>query len=135
MRRLQGRQWIVTRLLRDFYMKMNGHDLPKGYAGKILTVDLEKKRYTAVPLERPMTDLFTGCRGLGLALLVKPFTTLEREGKFKPKLWIVLAIILTPVLGQILAALINWILQAMIDTNLGGLITATPAFPIPLPNP
>jgi hypothetical protein len=58
---------------------------------------------------------------------------IEREGKFKPKFWIALAIILTPVLGQILAALINSILQAMIDTNLGGLITATPAFPIPLP--
>ncbi len=60
---------------------------------------------------------------------------IEREGKFKPKFWIVLAIILTPVLGQILATLINWILKAMIDTNLGGFIAQTPAFPIPLPLP
>jgi tetratricopeptide (TPR) repeat protein len=60
---------------------------------------------------------------------------IEREGKFKPKFWIILAIILTPVLGQILATLINWILKAMIDTNLGGFIAQTPAFPIPLPLP
>ena len=58
---------------------------------------------------------------------------IEREGKFKPKFWIALAIILTPILGQILATLINLIMKTMIDTNLGGLITATPAFPPLLP--
>lgn len=56
---------------------------------------------------------------------------IEREGQFKPRFWIALAIILTPVLGQILASLINWILKAMIDTNLGGLITSTPTLPLP----
>jgi len=56
---------------------------------------------------------------------------IEREGQFKPKFWIALAIILTPVLGQILASMINLILKAMIDTNLGGLITLTPSLPLP----
>lgn len=82
-RRLWDRRSIVTSLLRDFRMKMNGHGLPKGYAGKILTVDLGKKRYTAVPLKRSMTDLFFGGRGLGVALLTEHFRSLEREGNYK----------------------------------------------------
>lgn len=56
---------------------------------------------------------------------------IEMEGTFRPKFWIALALILTPVLGQILATLINWVLKAMIDTNLGGLITSTPTLPLP----
>jgi tetratricopeptide (TPR) repeat protein len=56
---------------------------------------------------------------------------IEREGQFKPRLWVALAIILTPILGQILASLINWILKAMIETNLGGLIISIPASPLP----
>ena len=56
---------------------------------------------------------------------------IEREGQFRPKFWIALAIIFTPILGQILASIINLILTAMIETNLGGLITSTPTLPLP----
>ncbi len=56
---------------------------------------------------------------------------IESEGQFRPKFWIALAIILTPVLGQILASMINLILKAMIDANLGGLIMSPLASPLP----
>lgn len=56
---------------------------------------------------------------------------IEREGKFRPKFWIALALILSPVLGQILASIINLILKTMVDSNLCGLITSTLALPLP----
>lgn len=56
---------------------------------------------------------------------------IEREGQFKPKFWIALALILTPVFGQILASLINLIMNVMVGSELGGLITSTPALPLP----
>jgi len=56
---------------------------------------------------------------------------IEREAQFRPKFWITIAIILTPVLGQVLAILINWILKAMIESNFGGLITSPLVSPLP----
>ena len=44
-------------------------DLPKGYRGTVLTVDLTQKDVTRIPLERSLTALFFGGRGLGCALL------------------------------------------------------------------
>jgi len=64
-------------------MKQNECDLPKGYLGKILTVDLEKKTFNVMPLERSMTDLYFGGRALGASLLVKHFISLEKAGKYK----------------------------------------------------
>ena len=55
---------------------------------------------------------------------------IEKEGQFRPKLWIALALVLTPILGQILASLINWTLMAMIESNLGGLIMSPLASPL-----
>lgn len=54
---------------------------------------------------------------------------IEVEGQFRPKFWI--ALILTPILGQILASLINLILKAIIEANLGGLIMPPLALPLP----
>lgn len=54
---------------------------------------------------------------------------IEKEGKFRPNFWIALAIILTPVIGQILASLINGILMG--EPNLGGLIMSPIASPLP----
>ncbi len=61
---------------------LNG-DLPKGYMGNILTVDLSKKKFKITPLDRNITDLFFGGRGLGVALLTEHFLSLEKEGRYK----------------------------------------------------
>jgi aldehyde:ferredoxin oxidoreductase len=63
---------------------MNDHasDLPEGYMGKILTVDLSLHAFRQDPLERKVTDLFFGGRGLGIALLMKHFLGLERDGNY-----------------------------------------------------
>ncbi len=57
--------------------------LPKGYMGKVLTVDLSKREFKQAPLDRKIRDLFFGGRGLGIALLTTHFITLEMEGKYK----------------------------------------------------
>ncbi|MFX0199913.1 MAG: aldehyde ferredoxin oxidoreductase N-terminal domain-containing protein, partial [Candidatus Hodarchaeota archaeon] len=64
---------------------MNDHtsDLPEGYMGKILTIDLSLHAFRQDPLERKLTDLFFGGRGLGIALLMKYFIALEMEGKYE----------------------------------------------------
>jgi len=64
---------------------MNDHssDLPEGYMGKILTIDLSLHAFRQDPLERKLTDLFFGGRGLGIALLMKHFIALEMEGKYE----------------------------------------------------
>ena len=63
-------------------MKPNREDLPKGYMGTILTVDLSNKAVEPRPLERSLTDLFFGGRGLGCALLFDHFIQLEKLGKY-----------------------------------------------------
>jgi aldehyde:ferredoxin oxidoreductase len=64
---------------------MNGKpkNLPHGYMGNILTVDLSKSIFTITPLRKNITDLFFGGRGLGVALLTEYFISLERDGKYK----------------------------------------------------
>jgi aldehyde:ferredoxin oxidoreductase len=64
-------------------MKKKKSDLPGGYLGKILTVDLKEKKFDVMPLERAITDLHFGGRGLGAALLIKHFLSLEKEGKYR----------------------------------------------------
>lgn len=58
-------------------------DLPKGYMGRVLTVDLSRRKFRQDPLERRLTDRLFGGRGLGIALLVEHFITLEKEGKHR----------------------------------------------------
>lgn len=60
----------------------NGY-LPKGYMGNILTVDLSKKEFKITPIDRNITHLFFGGRGLGVALLAEHFLSLEKEGRYK----------------------------------------------------
>ena len=64
-------------------MNNNKQELPKGYMGKILTVDLSNKNFNLIPLKRSMTDLFLGGRGLGVALLMEHFISFEKEGRYK----------------------------------------------------
>lgn len=64
-------------------MKKNKLDLPWGYLGRIMTVDLKQKSFDVRPLERSMVELYFGGRGLGAALLVKHFITLEKEGRYQ----------------------------------------------------
>jgi aldehyde:ferredoxin oxidoreductase len=57
-------------------------NLPDGYMGYILTVDLSKSIFSITPLRKDITDLFFGGRGLGVALLTEHFISLERKGKY-----------------------------------------------------
>jgi len=58
-------------------------DLPKGYLGKILTVDLSNRQLREEPLDPRLTERLFGGRGLGVALLIDHFMTLEKEGKYQ----------------------------------------------------
>jgi aldehyde:ferredoxin oxidoreductase len=58
-------------------------DLPKGYMDRVLTVDLSTKEFRQKPLDRGMTELGFGGRGLGIALLMEHFIALEREGRYR----------------------------------------------------
>lgn len=63
---------------------MNPEDkiLPKGYMGRILTVDLSEHTFASSALDPVLCDLFFGGRGLGVALLAEHFVALERSGKY-----------------------------------------------------
>ena len=56
---------------------------PKGYMGRILTVDLTKHTFFQSTLDPVLCDLFLGGRGLGIAILTEHFIALEQEGKYK----------------------------------------------------
>jgi aldehyde:ferredoxin oxidoreductase len=56
--------------------------LPKGYMGRILTIDLTHGTCVPAALDFRTSDLFFGGRGLGAALLFEHFVSLEREGKY-----------------------------------------------------
>jgi aldehyde:ferredoxin oxidoreductase len=56
--------------------------LPKGYMGRILTIDLSERTFKVCPLDPSMCSLFFGGRGLGIALLIEHFVSLERQGKY-----------------------------------------------------
>ncbi|HUV08209.1 MAG TPA: aldehyde ferredoxin oxidoreductase N-terminal domain-containing protein, partial [Spirochaetia bacterium] len=58
------------------------HDLPYGYTGKILSVDLGEEKARVETLERRLADLFFGGRGLGIASLMAHFSRLQAEGKY-----------------------------------------------------
>ncbi|MBN2318624.1 MAG: hypothetical protein JXR49_06090 [Acidobacteria bacterium] len=57
--------------------------LPKGYMGRILTIDLTEQTYTRSDLDFGICDLFFGGRGLGVALLFDHFLSLEQGEKYR----------------------------------------------------
>ena len=63
-------------------MKNRSSDLPKGYMGRVLTLNLSERVFSRDPLSREFADLFFGGRGLGIALVTEHFLALEREGKY-----------------------------------------------------
>lgn len=58
-------------------------NLPKGYMGKILTVDLSHRGFKQDCLEPRLIDRVFGGRGLGIALLIEHFNNLQNLGKYK----------------------------------------------------
>lgn len=60
----------------------NQENLGFGYMGKILTIDLNTKRYTREDLNRELAVKFFGGRGLGVAYLCEYFLNLEKEKKY-----------------------------------------------------
>jgi len=58
-------------------------NLPKGYMGRILTVDLSGRGYKQDLLEPGLIDRVFGGRGLGIALLIDHFVNLQIQGKYK----------------------------------------------------
>jgi aldehyde:ferredoxin oxidoreductase len=63
-------------------MKNRSSELPKGYMGRVLRVNLSERVFSRDPLSRELAALFFGGRGLGIALVTKHFLALEREGKY-----------------------------------------------------
>lgn len=57
--------------------------LPKGYMGNILHVDLTNKGYYVESLAPELARLFFGGRGFGIALLFKHFSEFEKRGKYQ----------------------------------------------------
>ncbi len=64
-------------------MKSTEKNLPKGYMGRILTVNLTEHAFSQSRLDPELCSLFFGGRGLGAALLVRHFISLEQEGKYE----------------------------------------------------
>ena len=64
-------------------MDNNVGNLPKGYMGKILTVDLSNRGFKQDLLEPRLIDRVFGGRGLGIALLIEHFINLQNLGKYK----------------------------------------------------
>lgn len=54
------------------------HPLPKGYMGRILTIDLNEQACVSSDLDFETCSLFFGGRGLGVALLFEHFLSLEQ---------------------------------------------------------
>ena len=54
--------------------------LPKGYMGKVLSIDLSTQEYSTSPLQPDIAQRFLGGRGLGIAFLFQHFATLEQSG-------------------------------------------------------
>ena len=57
--------------------------LPQGYMGEILHIDLTKQKYYTTPLDSNLAKLFFGGRGLGVALLCRHFLELEKQKKYQ----------------------------------------------------
>jgi aldehyde:ferredoxin oxidoreductase len=64
-------------------LNKEAENLPKGYMGKILTVDLTAKDFRQDPLTPGFIDRVFGGRGLGIALLIEHFINLEKQGKYQ----------------------------------------------------
>ncbi len=64
-------------------MKLHMKQLPKGYIGNILHVDLTKQNYHVEPLAPELVQLFFGGRGIGISLLFKHFSELEKTAKYR----------------------------------------------------
>jgi aldehyde:ferredoxin oxidoreductase len=64
-------------------MKNHNGNLPTGYMGKILTVDMSKHEYRQDPLEPRLTDRVFGGRGLGVALVIDHFLSLEKKQRHR----------------------------------------------------
>ncbi|MCP4749988.1 MAG: hypothetical protein GY866_03785, partial [Proteobacteria bacterium] len=64
-------------------MNQHNKELPAGYMGSILNIDLTGKSYVATPIDRKTVDLFFGGRGLGIYYLYQHFLTLQTEGRYK----------------------------------------------------
>jgi aldehyde:ferredoxin oxidoreductase len=63
-------------------MTVKPSDLPKGYMGKILTVNLSQGKFRRDPLDPVLAERFLGGRGLGVALLFDHFRALEKDGTY-----------------------------------------------------
>lgn len=59
------------------------NNLPAGYLGQVLTVDLTREMIEVKPLNSKWADLFFGGRGLGVAFLFQHFLELNRTGKYE----------------------------------------------------
>lgn len=63
-------------------MSTDSQILPKGYMGRVLTINLTERSAGSSDLDPGICRLFFGGRGLGAALLFEHFISLEREGKY-----------------------------------------------------
>jgi aldehyde:ferredoxin oxidoreductase len=66
----------------NFGVNPSENTLPKGYMGRILTIDLSEQTFAQSALDPAMCALFFGGRGLGVALLTGHFLSLEQQGKY-----------------------------------------------------
>ncbi len=64
-------------------MPIDAKILPRGYMGRILTINLTGKTFHSSALDSRTGNLFFGGRGMGVALLTEHFLSLEREGKYR----------------------------------------------------
>lgn len=64
-------------------MPTDTQSLPRGYMGRMLTIDLARQTHARAALDPGICSLFFGGRGLGGALLFEHFLSLERQGKYR----------------------------------------------------
>ncbi|MEJ2108564.1 MAG: aldehyde ferredoxin oxidoreductase N-terminal domain-containing protein [Acidobacteriota bacterium] len=64
-------------------MPAEKNPLPKGYMGRILTINLTDQTTDISVLDAGTCDLFFGGRGMGAALLFEHFLSLEKDLKYK----------------------------------------------------
>ena len=65
------------------HVTQSENSLPKGYMGRILTVDLADHTFAQSTLDPELCSLFLGGRGLGIALLIRHFVSLQQGGKYR----------------------------------------------------
>lgn len=64
-------------------MNQEHRDLPLGYMGRIIAIDLTHRSFEIAPIDRQAVDLFFGGRGLGICYLWTHFLRLQSQGKYK----------------------------------------------------